>query len=75
MENLVHRYFAGLNEKMDMVGHQAISEDLIIANRLILPKNCQKLAVIIIIFKDSLFADTAINDMIDTERTEFAWTR
>ena len=58
-----------------MVGHQTVSDDLVAADRLIFAENCQKLAVIIIIFEYYLLGNAAKDDMIDTERTDFAWTR
>ena len=65
-------HLAGLDDQMNVVRHQTISEDLVTANGLIFTKNRQKLAVIIVIGKDLLLVDTAINNVMNVEGAFFA---
>ena len=74
LKNPGQRYFAGFYEQMNVVGHQTVSNELKFADRFVFPQNCQKLAVIIFIFEYALLIYAAIDNMIDTERTDFAWT-
>ena len=66
LKDPAHRHLAGLYKQMNMIRHQAVSNQLKAANRLILAKNCQKLSIIIGIFKYSLLVVAAINNMINT---------
>ena len=65
-------HFSCFNDKMNMIGHQTISENLIAAFGPKFTKNRQKLAVIIVVLEYSLFVNAAINNMINPERTDFA---
>ena len=65
-------HLAGLDDQMDVVGHQAVREELKAADGLIFTKNRQKLAVIIVIGKDLLLVDTAINNVMNVEGAFFA---
>lgn len=60
------------NNKMNMIGHQAVSENFITAFGLKFTENRQKLAVIIFVLKYSLFVNAAINYMINSKRADFA---
>ena len=66
LKDPAHRHLAGLYKQMNMIRHQTVSNQLKAANRLILAKNCQKLSIIIGIFKYSLLVVAAINNMINT---------
>ena len=72
LENAPERDLAGLDDKMNMVGHQAVTEDLVSANRLIPAKDFQKFFKVFRIFENILLVDAAIDDVINTEGTDFA---
>ena len=55
-----------------MVGHQAVSNDFVVADGLVFTKNRQVSVIIFCIFEYSLFVDTAIDNMIDIKGTGFA---
>ena len=57
---------------MNMIGHQTVSENLIIAFGPKFTKNRQKLAVIIVVLKYSLLVNATINNMINPKRADFA---
>ena len=59
---------------MNVIGHQTVCDELVAADWLIFTQNCQKLAVIIFIFKDSLLVGAAVDNMIDIDRADYSWT-
>ena len=73
LENAPERDLAGLDDEVDMVGHQAVTEDLVAADRLVPAKDFQKLFKVFSIFENVLFVDAAIDDVVNTEGTDFAF--
>lgn len=65
-------HFPCFDDKMNMIGHQTVSENFITAFGSKFSKNCQKFAVIIFVLKYSLFVNAAINNMINSKRADFA---
>ena len=72
LENAPERGLAGLDDKMDVVGHQAVSEEFEAADGLIFAKRLQKPFEVFSVFENILFVDAAINDVINAEGTDFA---
>ena len=73
LENAPERCLAGLDDKMDVVGHQAVSEEFEAADGLIFAKRLQKPFEVFSIFENILFVDAAINDVINAEGTVFTF--
>ena len=72
LENAPERDLAGLDDEVDMVGHQAVTEDLVAADRLVPAEDFQKLFKVFLIFENILLVDAAIDDVVNTEGTDFA---
>lgn len=72
LKNLIKRHRPRFDQKMDMVGHQAVGDDFVITKALILVQSFQKLIIIVIIFENPLLVYTAINNVIDIEGTSIA---
>ena len=73
LENAPERCLAGLDDKMDVVGHQAVSEEFEAADGLIFAKRLQKPFEVFSVFENILFVDAAINDVINAEGTDFTF--
>ena len=73
LENAPERCLAGLDDKMDVVGHQAVSEEFEAADGLIFAKRLQKPFEVFSVFENILFVDAAINDVINAEGTVFTF--
>ena len=72
LENAPERDLAGLDDEVNMVSHQAVSEDLVAADRLVPAEDFQKLFKVFLIFENILLVDAAIDDVVNTEGTDFA---
>ena len=72
LEDAAERDLAGLDDKMDVVGHQAVSEEFEAADGLIFAKSIQKSFRIFGVFENILFVDAAINNVVYTEGADFA---
>ena len=72
LEDAAERDLAGLDDKMDVVGHQAVSEEFEAADGLIFAKSFQKSFRIFGVFENILFVDAAINNVVYTEGADFA---
>ena len=59
LENAPERGLAGLDDEVNMVGHQAVTEDFVAANRLVPAKDFQKLFKVFLIFENILLVDAA----------------
>ena len=57
-----------------MVRHQAIRKDLIVAFTPVFAQHRQELVAVLLIFKDPLLVDAAVDYVIDSERTGFSWS-
>ena len=73
LENATERGLAGLDDKMDVVGHQAVAEELKAADGLKSAKGFQKPFGVFSIFENILFIDAAIDDVVNTEGADLAF--
>ena len=73
LENAPERDLAGLDDKVDVVGHEAVTEDLVAADRLIPAKDFQEFFEVFRILENILLVDAAIDDVVNTEGTDFAF--
>ena len=73
LENATERGLAGLDDKMDVVGHEAVAKEFETAFRLIPAQDFQKLFEVFVIFENVLFIDAAIDDVVNTEGADFAF--
>ena len=73
LENAAEGHLADLNDEVDVIGHQAVSEELEIADGLVFAKNFQILFVVFFGLEDILFVDAAYGDVIDAGRGDFAF--
>ena len=72
LEDTAERDLAGLDDKMDVVGHQAVSEEFEAADGLIFAKSIQESFRIFGVFENILFVDAAIDNVVYTEGADFA---
>ena len=74
LEDPVKTNLSGCDQKMDMIGHQTVSQQLKAADLLIFAKNRQIFSIILVIPKNELLAVSAYDHMVDTESTDKART-
>jgi hypothetical protein len=73
LENAAEGHRADLNDKVDVVGHQAVAEELEVADGLVFAEDFQKLFKVFFGFEDILFVDAAYSDVVDAGRGDFAF--
>ena len=73
LENAAEGHRADLNDKVDVVGHQAVAEKLEVADGLVFAKDFQKLFKVFFGFEDILFVDAAYSDVVDAGRGDFTF--
>lgn len=72
LEYLTQWHRSGLDNQMHVIGHQAIRIERIAALRLILTKYVHKYGIVFLLFKNALFIDAAVDNMVDSDRAGFS---
>ena len=73
LENAAEGHGADLDDKVDVVVHQAVTEELEVADGLVFAEDFQKLFKVFFGFEDILLVDAAHGDVVDTGRGDFAF--